>query len=212
MRAYSLQVATPFSAPFGMVMDERSYSAGSAYRYGFNGKEKDGETYEGSIAFEARILDTRIGRWLSIDPMWKCYPSISGYSFGKNNPVFHIDEAGKDVIGYVKWMINGWFKPSLRVLEKSETYKNFISLFVNTANKSENPYGAAKSGKYAKINLSFEIASNEKMNDLAKNDGSYEFDALTGLSIKNTPLPCFVSTRCNTSLSNNKITVTFVYR
>ena len=32
--------------PFGMVTPGRSYSAGSGYRFGFNGKESDPELYE----------------------------------------------------------------------------------------------------------------------------------------------------------------------
>ena len=52
---------------FGMVMSERSYTSTYGYRYGFNGKEKDSETYTGSVAFEARIYDSRLGRFLTKD-------------------------------------------------------------------------------------------------------------------------------------------------
>jgi len=38
----------------------------SDYRYAFQGQEKDSET--GKEAFELRIWDARIGRWLTTDP------------------------------------------------------------------------------------------------------------------------------------------------
>lgn len=50
-------------------MPGRKYSAGSGYRYGFNGKEKDNSTGEGNLDFGARIFAVRLGRWLSVDPL-----------------------------------------------------------------------------------------------------------------------------------------------
>ncbi len=49
-------------------MPRRSFSS-SSYRYGFNGKEKDDEVKgEGnSLDFGARMYDSRLGRFLSID-------------------------------------------------------------------------------------------------------------------------------------------------
>jgi RHS repeat-associated protein len=56
--------------PFGMGMPERSWSAGE-YRFGFNGKEMDNEVKgEGNqLDYGMRIYDTRIGKFLSIDPL-----------------------------------------------------------------------------------------------------------------------------------------------
>jgi hypothetical protein len=46
--------------PFGMMMQERSFTSNTnENKFSFNGKEKDNETYQGSIAFEARIYDSR---------------------------------------------------------------------------------------------------------------------------------------------------------
>ncbi|QLH44307.1 MAG: hypothetical protein HWD58_00920 [Bacteroidota bacterium] len=46
---------------------------GDDYRFGFNGQEKDNEIKGtgNSLAFEARIYDNRLGRWLSLDPLQK---------------------------------------------------------------------------------------------------------------------------------------------
>ncbi len=79
-----------------MTMPGRSY-AGGDYRYGFNGMEGDHEIKGGknSYDFGARILDPRIGRWLSVDPDQKNYPGWSSYVFVRDNPSLLIDPTGK---------------------------------------------------------------------------------------------------------------------
>ncbi len=71
------------------------------YRYGFNGKENDNEVKGGSgnqIDFGARVYDSRIGRFLSLDPLQKKYPGESNYAFVSNNPVIYADADGRDKI------------------------------------------------------------------------------------------------------------------
>ena len=82
-------------------MQERSYSS-SAYKFGFNGKEKDNEINVdgGSYDFGARIYDGRLGRWLSLDPMQEKYPSLNPYNFCAENPIFYNDPDGKRIIIY----------------------------------------------------------------------------------------------------------------
>jgi RHS repeat-associated protein len=83
---------------FGSPMPGRSYvSGGGAYRYGFNGQEKDDEIKGGgnSLDFGARIYDSRLGSWFSIDPFVSKYPNVSPYSFALNNPIILKDEGGK---------------------------------------------------------------------------------------------------------------------
>ena len=57
-------------------MPGRRYSAGSQYRYGFNGKENDNEVKgEGNQQdYGMRIYDPRLGRFLSVDPLARDYP------------------------------------------------------------------------------------------------------------------------------------------
>jgi RHS repeat-associated protein len=71
--------------PFGALMPGRNSST-SDYRYGFQNQESDPELYgEGnSYAFEYRIHDPRIGRFLSIDPLAAKYPHNSPYAFSEN--------------------------------------------------------------------------------------------------------------------------------
>jgi RHS repeat-associated protein len=88
---------------FGMQMPGRNGSTGD-YRYGFNGMEKDDEVKgEGnSLDFGARIYDSRIGRWLSLDPLARKYPSISDYSSMAGNPILFKDPDGREIIIYYK--------------------------------------------------------------------------------------------------------------
>ena len=69
------------------------------YRFGFNGKEKDNELkgVGNSLDFGARIYDSRVGRWLSLDPLATKYPSISPYAFVANSPLRFIDYNGKEI-------------------------------------------------------------------------------------------------------------------
>ncbi len=69
------------------------------YRYGFNGKEKMDEiSGDGnSVDFGARILDTRLGRWMSLDPLQDKYPALSAYNYVANNPIKFIDPDGKEI-------------------------------------------------------------------------------------------------------------------
>jgi RHS repeat-associated protein len=81
---------------FGMEMPGKSYS-GPNYRYGFNGKEKDNETYNSdgaSYDFGSRIFDPRLGKFLSVDPLFKNFVQYSPYSFAANSPIRLVDIDG----------------------------------------------------------------------------------------------------------------------
>jgi RHS repeat-associated protein len=88
--------------PFGMLMPGRSYSS-TAYKYGFNGKEKDDEVKASgnSLDFGARLYDSRLGRWLSLDPLQAKYPMLTPYSFVANCPLIIIDREGKENVIYL---------------------------------------------------------------------------------------------------------------
>jgi RHS repeat-associated protein len=70
---------------------------GERYCFAFNGKEVDNETYGAGNAYDfgARIFDSRIGRFLSIDPKTAAYPWITPYSFADNSPILNLDFQGK---------------------------------------------------------------------------------------------------------------------
>ena len=80
-------------------MPGRQYSAGNAYRYGFNGKEKDTEEPV-QYDYGFRIYDPRLVRFKSVDPLTSNYPELTPYQYASNNPIKFIDidglEGGED--------------------------------------------------------------------------------------------------------------------
>ncbi|MBK7444129.1 MAG: hypothetical protein IPI65_22130 [Bacteroidetes bacterium] len=66
------------------------------YRYGFNGKEFDTDTYgEGNIYdYGFRVYNPRIGKFLSTDPLSRNYPWYTPYQFAGNKPIVAIDLDG----------------------------------------------------------------------------------------------------------------------
>ena len=95
--------------PFGMQMPGRKFNAAGSYRYGFNGKEKDNEiSGEGnSYDFGARILDPRLGRWLSVDPLASKFAWQTPYSSMDGNPIYRIDPTGMSTTPPNEYEING---------------------------------------------------------------------------------------------------------
>jgi RHS repeat-associated protein len=91
--------AMDYSA-FGAPLSGRTFSSPS-YKYGFNGMEKDAEMHDNdgdSYDFGARMYDARVGRWLSVDPLHKMYPSISVFAFVGNSPIKSLDPNGEEIV------------------------------------------------------------------------------------------------------------------
>jgi hypothetical protein len=59
-------------SPFWVLLQNRNFT-GVGYRFGFQRQEKNDEWSgaNNSYDFWARIFDSRLGRWLSIDPIIK---------------------------------------------------------------------------------------------------------------------------------------------
>ncbi|MCB9032781.1 MAG: hypothetical protein H6553_03000 [Chitinophagales bacterium] len=68
------------------------------YLFGFNGMERDDEIkgQGNSYDFGARIYDSRLGKFMSIDPLTSKYPYYSPYLFAGNKPIMAIDNEGKE--------------------------------------------------------------------------------------------------------------------
>ncbi|WP_159255478.1 RHS repeat domain-containing protein [Tenacibaculum maritimum] len=81
--------------PFGMLVPNRHGQADS-YRYGFNGKEKDDEVKGEGLQYDYgfRIYDSRLGKFLSTDPMFKGFPDLTPYQYSSNTPIWAIDLDG----------------------------------------------------------------------------------------------------------------------
>jgi RHS repeat-associated protein len=99
LRLHKEQNFTSAKGVQGLYVSYRKSCTGD-YRYGFNGKEKDNEIKGdgNNLDFGARIYDSRLGRWLSLDPLQEKYPSLSPYNFCANNPIMYVDPDGKKII------------------------------------------------------------------------------------------------------------------
>src|SRR5690606_34615459 len=71
---------------------------GEDYRFGFNGQEKDNEVkgIGNSLDFSFRIYDSRLGRFLSLDPLARQYPWNSPYAFAENRVIDGRDLEGME--------------------------------------------------------------------------------------------------------------------
>ncbi|MFW5804749.1 MAG: hypothetical protein ACOCWG_05920, partial [bacterium] len=73
-------------------MHSRTFT-GNGYKFGFNGHESVDEVYGENNTYitEFRMLDVRLGRWWSVDPMNQF---ASPYLLSANNPVLRFDPDG----------------------------------------------------------------------------------------------------------------------
>lgn len=115
-----------------MLMQERSYSS-SAYKYGFNGKEKDNESKGdgNSIYYEARILDPRLGQFISIDPLFKVYLFLSPYSAFGSNPIYFKDNGGMSL------EVGGNKQKALTDIQSLVSVEYRAQIIINTAGEIE---------------------------------------------------------------------------
>ena len=86
--------ATDYYA-FGSPMPGRDFVS-DGYRYGFNGMEKDNEVKGNGNSYttEFRQYDSRLGRWLSLDPKMTNFADMAPYAAFSNNPIFLVDPLG----------------------------------------------------------------------------------------------------------------------
>jgi RHS repeat-associated protein len=84
--------------PYGMLLPGRNANT-NEYRYGYQGKEMDNEIKDkdgSSYDFGARLLDPRVGRWLSMDPLAEEFADMSPYNAMANDPVNMVDPDGRE--------------------------------------------------------------------------------------------------------------------
>ncbi|MEL6862995.1 MAG: polymorphic toxin-type HINT domain-containing protein [Bacteroidota bacterium] len=100
--------------PFGMVMPGHEQASSPRYRLGYQGQELDAKV--GLYAFQLRMYDPRLGKWLSPDPYdqhWSPYLAMS------NNPISFIDPDGGEDDPYDQhWRIQHYMNTgNLQALE-----------------------------------------------------------------------------------------------
>ncbi len=110
-----------------MIMPGRNFNS-SEYRFGFQGQEKDDELkgVGNSISFKYRIHDPRLGRFLSMDPLFKDYPWNSTYAFAENDVIRSIDLEGLEKVIYTFAKSEGEWTVSKLSLEKAGSLGNGV--------------------------------------------------------------------------------------
>lgn len=151
--------------PFGMLMPGRHYTAGSAslaYRYGFMSYERDDELKGSGNHYDmgARGYDPRIGRTPSIDPFFRKFPDMSPYAFAFNNPIYWVDELGKEPVkkhvGTVETLIKVLRDNNIQNIAQANSFfaGNQSTSKVNSAS-SDNLSGSGNSSNSSGVNSSF---------------------------------------------------------
>jgi RHS repeat-associated protein len=169
--------------PFGMPMPERNVEGN--YRYGYQGEfaEKDPET--GKEAFELRLWDSRIGRWMSPDPAHEFFSSYLGMG---NNPIVYSDPRG----GKIKYMVvkhdDGSVELKIivsgKAINKSSlsdaqfrkklkesiatAQKTFKKQYYNIAYKTDNIDSAYK--RQVKVSIEFHFETVNSIDDISSDD------------------------------------------
>ena len=122
--------------PFGGLMGESTN--GDVQRYKYNGKELDRMNGLDWYDYGARHMDAVLGRWSSMEPLYKDYYDVSPYVYTLNNPVRNIDPDGKSVWTKVaKGIIKvgkSIAKEGMSALSKADTYLNAFSDVTDAVN------------------------------------------------------------------------------
>jgi len=168
-------------------MPGRKYTAGSSYRYGFNGKENDNDVKgEGNQQdYGERIYDPRSAKFLSIDPLEGEYPMLTPYQFGSNRPIDGVDQDGlewKPVTGadgnvtdYIWAGFNSDGSAPRGTVSGGTIVRDGTTYNFSSTNVTSPSFGNFRSGV-----LSVNDGSNVRMNALISsgNSTSYSFDEL----------------------------------
>jgi RHS repeat-associated protein len=126
--------------PFGMLRPgrERSFAAGT--RFGFGGYEKDDElkSLGASYVTDARFYDSRVGRWLSPDPLFASNPEncvkspadCALYTYALNDPINITDPTGTVGEGAatkgLRWLSNKTWKMSSHIYRRHMALDLFV--------------------------------------------------------------------------------------
>ena len=95
--------------PFGARQVRSDYPQLAANRFKYNGKEEQVTGNWEWLDYGARMYDSGLGRWFSVDPMTEAYYSQTSYNYALNNPVVVFDVNGK-------WSVSNHHKMTMKAL------------------------------------------------------------------------------------------------
>ncbi|AWM15208.1 hypothetical protein DI487_00005 [Flavobacterium sediminis] len=153
--------------PFGSLIPDR-HASSAAYRYGFQGQEKDDEIKgEGnSINYTFRMHDPRVGRFFAVDPLTGKFPELTPYQYASNSPIALKEIEGLEGDWYVLdlnektpqlkfnktvdyWLIPNALEPDYITVEvpgPNNSYISYTFTVVGAGNKMHN--GELGNGNY----------------------------------------------------------------
>ncbi len=82
---------------------EEIFEVGEGYRFGFNGKEKDPEGMGGggsTYDYGFRIYNPNLGKFLSVDPLFRDFAWYTPYQFAGDKPIVALDLDGREDVWY----------------------------------------------------------------------------------------------------------------
>ena len=122
------------------------HASSVAYRYGFQGQEKDDEVKGkgNSLNYKFRMHDPRVGRFFAVDPLTSKYPWYSPYQFAGNSVIKYREleglEQGQNYADELKYKYYSQLDPSSeKLLDHAESEMmvsnatTFIDDFVEAA-------------------------------------------------------------------------------
>ncbi|MBX3255756.1 MAG: hypothetical protein KF862_16600 [Chitinophagaceae bacterium] len=110
-------------SPFGMTLPGRAYNNHwQKYRYGFNGKESDSEVNGpyNELDYGFRIYEPRLGRFLSVDPLTRDFPSLTPYQYASNSPIENSDLDGLESLSQIKANLEKQWRAQIEVKNSLE--------------------------------------------------------------------------------------------
>ena len=97
MRAIQAKHSLNNYTTFGSSLNTRGFSAGTGFRFGFNGKEN----FDKYQDYGFRIYYPELGKFLSTDPIKSYYPWNSLYGYAENKPIQSIDLDGNEELSVI---------------------------------------------------------------------------------------------------------------
>ncbi|MBF97642.1 MAG: hypothetical protein CMI36_01520 [Owenweeksia sp.] len=145
--------------PFGMAMPNKQFTTGAgAYRFAFQGQERDREPGTEHEFFQLRTWDGRLGRWSTTDPYGQYHSSYLGMG---NSPVNGIDPDGGNFWEGLWAFAKGWGWHDQISTEGWGPYDYFGGFRWGTIWGNSDAFWRSMAGNAPTANLA--TASNEKI-------------------------------------------------
>ena len=119
------------------------------------------------------MYDARIGRTPSPDPHATSYPYMSPYCYSVNNPIYFIDQDGRDPEPSAE-LINAWFKPRKKLINKIANKYDIETKFIAAVLFRENQNFMSSDKTWTRLWIAKESVAMFKANMMADYEGDLD--------------------------------------